>query len=131
VSAYFWIGVGGALGSVLRFWLSGVVADRYGQTFPWNTLVVNVSGSLVIGFLGALSDPGGRLYLSAGARQFLMVGICGGYTTFSSFSWQTLNLLRDREWLFAGGNVVLSVVLCLVAVWLGHVAGSALSSHSR
>lgn len=125
---YLWVALGGALGSVGRFWLSGVVATRYGESFPMGTLVVNVSGSLVIGFLAALSAPEGRLLPSPGLRQFLMLGVCGGYTTFSSFSLQTLNLLRDREWLYAGGNVLFSVGLCLVAVWLGYLLGAAVSS---
>lgn len=126
--SYLWVALGGALGSVGRFWLSGLVAARYGESFPMGTLVVNVSGSLVIGFLAALSVPEGRLLPSPGLRQFLMLGVCGGYTTFSSFSLQTLDLLRDREWLYAGGNVLLSVALCLIAVWLGYVLGAALTA---
>jgi len=121
---YLWVALGGALGSVGRFWLSGLVATRYGESFPMGTLVVNVTGSFVIGCLAALSAPEGRLLVSPQARQFLMIGVCGGYTTFSSFSLQTLNLLRDREWFFAGGNVLLSVLLCMIAVWLGYLLGS-------
>jgi fluoride exporter len=121
--AYLWVAMGGALGSVARFWLSGVIAERYAHAFPWNTLAINVSGSLVIGFFAALTAPEGRGVAAPGVRQFVMVGICGGYTTFSSFSLQTLNLLRDREWLYAGGNAVLSVMLCLVAVWAGYALG--------
>jgi len=83
--------------------------------------MVNVTGSFVIGFVAALTEPGGRVLLSVTARRFIMVGILGGYTTFSSFSLQTLNLARDGEWLYAGANVVLSVAVCLLAVWLGHV----------
>ena len=79
-------------------------------------------------FLAALSAPEGRLLPSPGFRQFFMIGICGGYTTFSSFSLQTLNLLRDREWLYAGGNVLLSVGLCMLAVWVGYVLGAVLNS---
>jgi fluoride exporter len=129
--AYCWVAIGGALGSVARFWLSGLIAERYVHAFPWNTFAVNVSGSLVIGFLAALSEPEGRSTVSPAVRQFLMVGFCGGYTTFSSFSLQTLNLLRDREWLYAGGNMVLSVLCCVVAVWLGYVIGAALKTTSR
>lgn len=126
--AYLWVAIGGALGSVSRFWLSGVVAERWGETFPWGTLFVNVTGSVLIGFLAALTLPEGRWSIPPAFRQFFMIGVCGGYTTFSSFSLQTLNLLRDREWLYAGGNVVLSVTLCMVAVWLGYLAGAALNS---
>lgn len=128
--AYLWVALGGALGSVSRFWISGLVAERYGNVFPWGTLVANVTGSALIGFLGALTSPEGRLdsQSRAFATQFFMLGVCGGYTTFSSFSLQTLNLLRDREWLYAGGNVALSVVLCLIAVWLGYLLGSTINS---
>src|SRR5579859_4636619 len=124
---YLWIAVGSALGGVARFWLSGFVADRIGQTFPWGTIIVNVTGSFVIGFFGTLTGPDGRLLVGSTARQFVMIGICGGYTTFSSFSLQTLTLAQDGEWLWAGANVVVSVVLCLFAVWLGHVAALTLN----
>ena len=128
--AYLWVALGGALGSVSRYWLSGLVASRFGETFPWGTLVINVTGSFVIGIIGALATPEGRMdsQSRAFAIQFFMIGICGGYTTFSSFSLQTLNLLRDREWLYAGGNVILSVVLCLLAVGLGYWLGAMFSS---
>ena len=82
---------------------------------------MNVTGSFVIGFVATLTDPGGRLLMSVTARQFVMLGVLGGYTTFSSFSLQTLNLARDGEWLHASANVVLSVILCLLAVWFGQV----------
>ena len=128
--AYLWVAIGGALGSVGRYWLSGLVAARFGETFPWGTLVINVTGSFVIGILGALALPEGRMDTPSRlfATQFLMIGVCGGYTTFSSFSLQTLNLLREREWLYAGGNVILSVVLCMIAVWLGYLLGATFSS---
>jgi CrcB protein len=128
--AYLWVALGGALGSVARFWVNGLVSEKFGASFPWGTLLINLTGSFVIGVIGALAIPEGRLDSSARvfATQFLMVGICGGYTTFSSFSLQTLNLMRDREWLYAGGNIVLSVVLCLIAVWLGWLLGATVSS---
>ncbi len=128
--AYLWVAIGGALGSVGRFWLNGIISNSFGETFPWGTMLVNISGSFVIGVIGAVANPEGRMDSPSRAfvTQFLMIGICGGYTTFSSFSLQTLNLLRDREWLYAGGNVVLSVVLCLVAVWLGWLLGSTFNS---
>ena len=118
---YLSIALGGALGSVARFWMSGFIAERAGTTFPLGTLLVNITGSLLIGFIAAFGDPDGRFLISPGWRQFLMLGVCGGYTTFSSFSLQTLSLFREGEWLAAGANVVLSVVLCLVAVGLGHL----------
>jgi CrcB protein len=124
--AYLWIAIGGALGSVSRYWIGGFVSEKIGASFPWGTLVINISGSFVISVVGAIASPEGRLDPQARqfATQFLMIGVCGGYTTFSSFSWQTLNLIRDREWLYAGGNILLSVVLCMIAVWLGWMLGS-------
>jgi CrcB protein len=124
---YLWIGLGGALGSMARYWCSGFVAERFGETFPWGTLTVNVVGSFIIGFFATLTGPDGRMLAGSTTRQFVMTGILGGYTTFSSFSLQTLNLARDGEWLRAGANVVLSVVLCLLAVWLGHLLAAALN----
>ena len=128
--AYLWVAIGGALGSVGRFWLNGLISARFGETFPWGTMLINISGSFIIGVIGALANPEGRMdsQSRAFATQFLMIGICGGYTTFSSFSLQTLNLVRDREWLYAGGNVILSVVLCMIAVWLGWMLGSTFNS---
>ncbi len=125
--SYLWVAIGGALGSVMRFWFSGVIAQRFGETFPLGTILVNVTGSFAIGFFATLTSTDGRVLVSPSFRQFFMIGICGGYTTFSSFSLQTLNLANDGEWLYAGMNVVFSVVLCLVAVWLGHLAAAVLS----
>jgi CrcB protein len=124
---YLLVALGSAFGGVGRFWVSAWVAQRWGAAFPWGTLVVNVSGSLLIGFLAALMLPEGRLFTQPSARVFLMVGICGGYTTFSSFSLQTFDLIRDGQWFPAAANAVLSVVLCLVAVWLGHFVGEAIN----
>ena len=125
---YLWIAIGGAIGSVGRYWLSGLFARGVGEVFPWGTLFVNVSGSFIIGFFYTLTGPDGRLLVGTSARQFVMVGICGGYTTFSAFSLQTLNLVRAGELLGAGGNIVLSVVLCLIAVWLGHWAATMINN---
>jgi CrcB protein len=124
---YLCIAVGSALGGMARYWCSGFIAAAVGETFPWGTLIINVVGSFVIGFFATLTGPDGRLLVSSVTRQFVMVGICGGYTTFSSFSLQTLNLARDGEFLHAGLNVSLSVVLCLVSVWLGHIAAATLN----
>jgi len=118
---------GGGLGSLFRFLLSWWVASRFGESFPAGTVIVNISGCFVIGILAALFAADGSMLVSPFARQFLMIGILGGYTTFSSFSLQTLLLARDGQWLYATGNVVLSVVLCLVGVWLGYAVGQAVS----
>jgi fluoride exporter len=125
--SYLWVAIGSAFGGVARFALSGLIAERIGEVFPWGTLVVNVSGSFVIGLFATLTGPDGRLLAGTSTRQFVMIGICGGYTTFSSFSLQTLNLARDGDWLRVGGNIVASVVLCLLGVWLGHIAAAAIN----
>ena len=128
--AYLWVAIGGAAGSVSRFWLNGIISSRFGETFPWGTMTVNVTGSFLIGVIAALANSEGRLdpHSRAFITQFVMIGICGGYTTFSSFSLQTLNLLHDRQWIHAGANVILSVLLCLVAVWLGWLLGAVFNS---
>lgn len=102
---------------MLRFWIGGVVAAKLGQAFL-GTLVVNVTGSFFIGALAALGPM-------PWARQIFMIGVLGGYTTFSSFSLQTLELTREGRWAAAASNVALSVGLSLGAVWLGHVCGAA------
>jgi CrcB protein len=124
---YLWVGMGGALGSIARFWVSGFVARQFGETFPYGTLIVNVTGSFIIGLFATLTDTDGRWLVAPSFRAFFMAGICGGYTTFSSFSLQTLNLARDGEWVRAGANAVLSFMLCLIAVWLGHLAATSLN----
>jgi CrcB protein len=125
---YLYVALGGALGSVARFAASGFMAQHWGETFPWGTLFVNVTGSFIIGFFAALTDPSeGRWPVPSVGRQFFMTGICGGYTTFSSFSLNTLSLARDGEFLRAGANVLGSVTLCLAAVWLGYVLATAVN----
>ena len=123
---YLIVGLGGAIGTLGRFWLNDVISKRYGETFPLGTLLINVTGSFIIGFFATATAPEGRWLVSPTGRAFFMTGICGGYTTFSSFSYQTLTLAQDGEWVRAGANVVFSVVLCLVAVWLGYLAAIAI-----
>jgi CrcB protein len=123
-----WIFIGGGLGSLARWGFSGLIASKVGETFPWGTIVVNVTGSFVIGLFATLTGPEGRWLAPATLRQFFMIGICGGYTTFSSFSLQTLTLANDGEWFKAGANAVLSLLLCLLGVWLGHVLAMNLNS---
>lgn len=112
--------MGGGLGSLARWGVSGLIANRVGETFPWGTIIVNISGCFVIGLFATATGPEGRWLAKATFREFFMIGICGGYTTFSSFSLQTLSLAQDGQWFKAAANVVLSVVFCLVGVWLGH-----------
>lgn len=119
--------LGGALGSGLRHLVSGVVAARWGESLPLGTLAVNVIGSVAIGFFVTLTGTEGRWLVPPAARVFFMTGVCGGFTTFSSFSLQTLNLARDAEWLYAGLNILGSVALCLLGVWLGHLVAATLN----
>jgi CrcB protein len=130
ITAYLWVALGGAIGSVARFGLGGLVSQKFGETFPWGTLTVNVAGSFIIGFLAALTSSEGRLnpQMRVLTTQLFMTGVCGGFTTFSSFSLQTINLMRDGEWLYAGGNVLFSVLLCLIATWLGFMLGATFNS---
>lgn len=127
MTAYLWVALGGALGSMSRYGAARLVARLIDGPFPWGTLCVNVTGSLLIGFLAGAIVPDGRLTLAPDARAFLLIGVLGGFTTFSSFSLETLNLVRDGEWLWAATNVAGSIALCLGAVWLGHVAAAALA----
>ena len=127
MAAYLLVALGSAIGGAARYWCTQVVAERIGASFPWGTLLVNVCGSLLIGVLGALSQPNALWHVSPEARQLLMAGVLGGFTTFSAFSLQTLNLMRDGEWLYAAANVVASVLVCLLAVWAGFALAASLA----
>ena len=117
---YLVIGLGGALGSMLRFGVGSFIDNTVQKTvFPWGTIVVNITGCFVIGFIATVSSTEGRWMIPTLGRTFIMIGILGGYTTFSSFSLQTLTLAQGGQWLGAAANVLLSVVLCLIGVWLG------------
>jgi CrcB protein len=118
-ATYAWVALGGAIGSMARFWMGMAVAELVGARFPWGTLLINVLGSFVIGWFDVLTGEFGRWAVPADARVFVLVGICGGFTTFSSFSLQTMQLMQGGEALRAGAYVVGSVVLCLVSVWAG------------
>ncbi len=124
---YLLVALGGGVGAVGRFALSGAIARGTNEVFPLGTLVVNVTGCFIIGFFAMITGPDGRILVPPDFRQFFMVGICGGYTTFSSFSLQTLALARDADFTRAGANIVGSLVLCLLGVWLGSVAGAAIN----
>jgi CrcB protein len=119
---YVWVALGSALGGMARYWCSGLAARVVSESFPAGTLFVNVLGSFIIGAFAALTGPDGQLLVPAQTRIFVTVGLCGGFTTFSSFSLQTLALWQDGEWLSAAVNIAASVILCLVGVWLGQVA---------
>jgi fluoride exporter len=126
-----WIFMGGGLGSLARWGASGWIGNTVGETFPWGTLIVNVSGSFIIGLFAGATGPEGRWLVPPSFRLFFIWGVCGGYTTFSSFSLQTLNLAQEGQWVKAGGNILLSLVLCLVGVWLGYALAGMLNSSSR
>lgn len=118
----FWVALGGALGSAARYGCSGLAARLFGEGFPWGTLLVNITGSLIIGFFATVTGPEGKWLVTGNIRQFVMVGVLGGFTTFSAFSLQTLVLFEQGEWARAAGNVLGSMLLCLAAVWIGHMA---------
>jgi CrcB protein len=124
---YLWIAFGSALGGMARYGAQGFFARYVSATFPWGTLFVNVTGCCFIGLFAALTAPEGRLMAPVSVRQFVMIGICGGYTTFSSFGLETLNLARDHDMGRAAANVALSMVLCLSGVWLGYLLGQSLN----
>jgi CrcB protein len=128
MAAYLWIAVGSALGGMARFWCSGLAARLIGETFPLGTLLVNVVGSFIIGFFATLTGPDGRVFVDTLTRQFVILGICGGYTTFSSFSLQTLSLVQDGEWWLAGANIALSLIACLIAVWAGYALAASINA---
>lgn len=119
-----WVVLGSAIGGPTRFLVSGVVSRRVGETFPWGVMVVNISGAATIGFVAAASDA--RLLPLPDAWQLAVVGFLGSYTTVSSFSLQTLSLVRDGQILRAGSNVFLSIALCLSGAALGYATGAAL-----
>ena len=121
---YVLIGAGGALGSILRAWLGAAMVALTGPTFPWGTILINIVGSFVIGFFGILTAIDGRFAAAPDLRAFVLIGVCGGFTTFSSFSLQTFDLLRDGRPGQAVLNVALSVLLCLGSVAAGYAAAS-------
>lgn len=120
---YFWIALGAAIGGMGRYGLSAVIANWIGATFPWGTLIVNITGCFIIGIFNTLTRPDGSFLVPLNARLFVMVGICGGFTTFSSFSLESLNLMRDGEWVAVGSYMLGSVIFCMIGVWLGHGTG--------
>lgn len=118
--------LGGAIGTFARYALS-VAALPISRDLPWGTIAINVTGCALIGFFGTLTLSDGRYPVSENVRLFVMTGICGGYTTFSAFSLQTLDLMRGGAMGRAILNVALSVVLCIAAVALGHAAAARLN----
>lgn len=125
---YLLIALGSALGGVARYACAGWAAAPFGEAFPFGTLIVNVAGSFLIGLVAGLSGPDSRFLIAPDTRHFLMAGFCGGFTTFSAFSLQTLTLVREGALAQAGANIILSVFLCLLATWLGFQAAALISA---
>jgi len=114
---YLAVALGGGVGGALRYWLSGLVTARVGDSFPWGTLLVNVSGAFLVGMLAVLA--GVVPWLDGPAYGLLVIGLCGSYTTVSSFSLQTLALIRQSDWSGAAANILLSLFGCMMALWTG------------
>ena len=121
MNLYLWIAVSSAISGALRYALGREMLPHHSASFPWSTVLINVIGSFVIGFFGTLTVSGSRFQVPESVRIFVMIGLCGGFTTFSAFSLQTYDLLRTGAWGKALMNMALSVLLCLGAVALGHV----------
>lgn len=120
---YLWVALGGALGSIGRYAATAVMVRLTGPEFPWGTILINIVGSLVIGLVASMTLRGGRFAAPEELRVFVMTGVCGGFTTFSSFSLQTFGLLRDGKPGAALANVLLSVAVCVLAAGAGYWAG--------
>jgi CrcB protein len=125
MSAYLWIGLGSALGGMARHAMNLLISNRWGNEFPWGTLAVNVMGALLIGIASIFALAPGRFALSPGATQFCIVGVLGGFTTFSAFSLQTLQLIQASRWIAAAAYISGSVFLCLAGVVIGQAIARA------
>jgi CrcB protein len=118
------IALAGLVGTLLRYWISGVVARQYGETFPWGTIAVNLIGCFVTGAVFSLTEE--RVLVSPAVRMVILIGLLGGFTTFSSYGLQTFALLRDGEFGLGILNVATSNVLGVFMVWLGYILGKVL-----
>jgi CrcB protein len=123
LASYLAVAVGGALGSMARFWMTGVMTALTGPRYPWGTLLINVLGSGVIGLVAGIALTPERVWLHPNLRIFLMTGVCGGFTTFSAFSLQTLELIQTGDVMPAFAYMVASVVLCVAFTWAGWSLG--------
>lgn len=121
MTKYLIIALGGAIGSMLRFWAGGYVSGRLGSRFPYGTFVVNVTASFLVGFIMTILAE--RTNLSPAWRYLLVIGFLGGYSTFSSFEYETFQGFEDSEFLLAAMNIALSVGVGFVAVWIGAITG--------
>lgn len=123
IRLYAAVAAGSALGGVARLLCSLAAVSALGAEFPWGTLAANLMGSFIIGLYAILTEPDGRLFASPATRQFVLAGFCGGFTTFSMFSLETLLLFERGEPVLAAANIGLSLCTWLIAAWLGHLVG--------
>jgi CrcB protein len=121
IVTYLWIGLGAVVGASARYFVSGYAARVFSPAFPWGTLIINISGSLLLGFFLILTSE--RMLVDMRWRWLFAVGVCGSYTTFSSYAFETLALIEHGQWFLVGLNMVASNILCLAAV----LAGAALA----
>lgn len=124
MKVYLWIAIGSALGGMARHWATTAIASRFQSSFPWGTLLVNIIGSYLIGLVASLPDS--RFPGSEGAllRQFLTIGLLGGFTTFSAFSLQSITLLQQGKWETGVAYIAASVLICLACAWLGYISAT-------
>ena len=124
MQSYMLVFLGGGIGAAARYWLSGLIHERLGSGFPYGTLVVNIMGCFIIGLvMGSMQE---RFLSHPSLRLFLTIGILGGFTTFSSFSYETIAMLKDGEIAFASLNILASVLCCISGTWVGLIVGRTL-----
>jgi CrcB protein len=121
VGKYFLVGIGGGLGSILRFWTAVYIGQRMGTRFPYGTFLINVSGCFLIGVVMTIVSE--RTHLSPNVRYLVPIGFIGGYTTFSTFEYETLRAVQDGQFVIGLLNIVLSVAVGFFMVWLGAMVG--------